>query len=87
MSKANLIYCGNIFPTLAKCAPNLLSIKLSGELDLDDDGVKAFLAGCKKIETFELDNMSRLYNPLSESVCTALTNAIKNVVIIERSAD
>ncbi len=70
--------------TLAKCTPNLLSIKLSGVVSLKDDGVNAFLAGCKKIETFELV-MSRLspscYHFFPESVRTTLTNAIKNVVI------
>jgi hypothetical protein len=70
---------------LAKCAPNLLSIKLSGVVSLDDDGVKALLAGCKKIETFELDT-SRTYSKrvfLPESVRNTLTNAIKNVVILD----
>jgi hypothetical protein len=70
---------------LAKCAPNLLSIKLSGIVSLDDDGVKAFLAGCKKIETFELDT-SRTYSSkvfLPESVRTTLANAIKNVAILD----
>ena len=77
---------GNIVLALAKCAPNLLSVKLSGAISLDDDGVKALLAGCKKIETFELDT-SRTYPKrvfLPESVRNTLTNAIKNVVILER---
>jgi hypothetical protein len=79
------IYCGNFFLVLAKCAPNLLSVKLSGAISLDDDGVKALLAGCKKIETFELDT-SRTYPKkvfLPESVRNTLTNAIKNVVILD----
>jgi uncharacterized protein YyaL (SSP411 family) len=79
------IYCGNFFLVLAKCAPNLLSVKLSGEVELDDDGVKAFLAGCKKIETFKLDT-SRTYSSkvfLPESVRTTLANAIKNVAILD----
>jgi hypothetical protein len=68
---------------VAKCAPNLLSIKLSGAVSLDDDGVKAFLAGCKKIETFELDMPSKsVFNyHCPESVRTTLANAIKNVVM------
>ena len=69
---------------LAKCAPNLLSIKLSGIVSLDDDGVKAFLAGCKKIETFELDIPSKSafnYHSFPESVRTTLANAINNVVM------
>ena len=69
---------------LAKCAPNLLSIKLSGVVSLKDDGVKALLAGCKKIETFELYRSSMSasnYHFFPESVRTTLANAIKNVVI------
>jgi hypothetical protein len=76
---------GNILLALTKCAPNLLSVKLSGAISLDDDGVKALLAGCKKIETFELDT-SRTYSKrvfLPESVRNTLTNAIKNVVILD----
>jgi hypothetical protein len=76
---------GNIVLALAKCAPNLLSVKLSGAVSLDDDGVKAFLAGCKKIETFELDtsrtDSKKVFLP--ESVRDTLTNAIKNVVILD----
>ncbi len=75
---------------LAKCAPNLLSIKVSGAIELDDDGVKAFLAGCPKIETFvlyELRFSPSNFRYFPESARITLANAIKNVVIIERSAN
>ena len=82
------VHVGNskLILALAKCAPNLLSIKLSGAVSLDDDGVKALLAGCKKIETFRLDfsMTSSTKSILPESVRNTLTNAIKNVIILER---
>ncbi len=64
---------------LAKCAPNLMSVKLSGAVKLDDDGVKALFAGCPKIETFEL--VTSRFSALSESARTALANTFHSVVI------